>query len=169
MIQRTTLPDLVVDRIVVTSNNVEVVVRNQGGSDVIDPFWVDAYIDPKTAPRQVNQTWPALSSQGFVWGITGTALPLKPGATLTLSIGDAYYSSTLSQFSGTLPTGTAVYAQVDSANVETTYGAVLEDHEQAGEPYNNISGPITTTTRLHLNHFQSELNDLLESEALPVR
>jgi hypothetical protein len=37
------------------------------------------------------------------------------------------------------------YVQVDSANVNTTYGAVLENHEILGAPYNNIGGPVYVT------------------------
>jgi len=35
--------------------------------------------------------------------------------------------------------------QVDSANANTTYGAVLENHEMASWAYNNILGPVLST------------------------
>lgn len=41
--------------------------------------------------------------------------------------------------------GTAVYAQVDSANAGSDYGAVLELYEILGLPYNNILGPVFIT------------------------
>jgi hypothetical protein len=57
-------------------------------------------------------------------------------------MGDAYHWPAYSHFSGALPAGTPIYVQVDSANVETTYGAVLEGHEMVGGPYNNVGGPV---------------------------
>ena len=50
-----------------------------------------------------------------------------------------------SSFTSTIASGTKIYVQVDSANSDTTYGAILETHEQSGQPYNNIRGPQTTT------------------------
>jgi hypothetical protein len=144
------LPDLVIDRIVVTRTSIQVVIRNQGSAPVTDPFWVDAYINPKPAPSRVNQLWQMLAPQGLVWGVTGPALPLNPGETLTLSIGGAYYRPTLSNFAGSLAAGTPVYAQVDSANANTTYGAVFESDEQPGRSYNNISGPAAPTSAMRL-------------------
>ena len=44
--------------------------------------------------------------------------------------------------------GTPVYVQVDSTDHATTYGAVLETHEIAGSPYNNIAGVASTTGTL---------------------
>jgi hypothetical protein len=38
-----------------------------------------------------------------------------------------------------LPVGTVIYVQVDSANTQTNYGAVLENHEITGLAYNNIA------------------------------
>lgn len=83
-----------------------------------------------------------LSREGLVWAVSGAALPLKPGQSLTLTIGDAYYMASHSAFSGTVLAGTPVYAQVDSANTMTNYGAVLEADERSGRTYNNISGPV---------------------------
>jgi hypothetical protein len=72
-------------------------------------------------------------------------LRLVPGGSLTLNVNDAHYVADLSSFSGSLPPGTVVYAQVDSFNLETTYGNVLEAHEMTGGPYNNIRGPVHST------------------------
>jgi len=141
-------PDLVVERIAATRNSVEVVIRNQGDAPVLptEPFWVDLYVNPHPTPMGVNQTWQSLCSEGMVWGVTEPALPLEPGGTLTLTIDDAYYWPVHSNFSGSFLAGARIYVQVDSANTDTTYGAVLESHEIAGGPYNNISGPVYPTS-----------------------
>jgi len=135
---------LVVDSLSATGSQVTVTISNQGNAPVVDAFWVDVYINPTTAPTGVNQPWPNLGSQGLVWGVEGTALPLAPGESLTLTIGDSYYWPDLSGFDTPLPTGSSVYAQVDSANAATTYGGVLESHEISGGTYNNISEPVAS-------------------------
>ena len=135
-------PDLIVQNLVVTNRSVQVVVKNQGNAPVNDEFWVDVYINPNPAPTHVNQVWWMLGSEGLVWGIKAPALPIQPGGVMTLTIGDRYYTSTLSAFSGWIQNGTPVYAQVDAVNTKTTYGGVLESHEILGGPYNNIAGPV---------------------------
>jgi len=137
----------VVEEIIVTSNGVQVVIENQGDAAVLpeDEFWVDLYINPGIIPTGVNQIWNDLCDEGLVWGVTADGLPLAPGDTMTLTIGDAYYRPDHSNFSGTFPAGVPIYVQVDSANAETTYGAVLENHEIAGGLYNNVSGPVYST------------------------
>jgi len=141
-------PDLVVARIIVANNNVQVVVKNQGDVSVLstESFWVDLYVNPDPVPTGVNQTWHSLCSEGIVWGVTASALPLEPGGTITLTVGDAYYWPDYSEVSWPLPTGTPVYVQVDSANADTTYGAVLEGHEIVGGIYNNIRGALVSTS-----------------------
>lgn len=134
-------PDLIVEQLRVARDGIEVVMANQGGR-VLDEFWVDVYLDPDPPPTAVNQTWPFLSDEGLVWGVTAAALPLDPGERLTLRVGDAFYMPDQSDFSGRVAPGTAVYAQVDSAADGSAYGAVLEGHEIAGGPYNNILGPV---------------------------
>ena len=143
----TVAPDLVVEHIAVTSDSAQVVIKNQGNAPVSsnDPFWVDLYVDPDPVPTGVNQTWGHLCSQGIAWGVESPALPLEPGGTITLTIGDAYYWADYSNFPGSLPAGTPIYVQVDSADVQTTYGAVLENHEIVGGTYNNIAGPVFST------------------------
>jgi len=145
------LPDLVVERITATSDGVQVVVKNQGhGAVPPTPFLyyvfrVDLYVDPNPVPAAVNQTWnDGRCAQGAVWNVAKPGL-LEPGDVITLTIGDAYYQPSLSNFPGSLPVGTPIYAQVDSANPDTTYGAVLENHEIAGGTYNNITGPVLST------------------------
>jgi len=141
-------PDLIVQSITATPNNIQVVIQNQGPAAVVDEFWVDVYINPNPAPTRVNQTWNMLSSQGLVWSVTSNALPIRPNDTRTLTIGDRYYQPPLSNFAGNLPIGTRVYAQVDSANADTTYGAVLENHEITGDRYNNITWTTVGTASL---------------------
>ncbi len=133
-----TAPDLVVKRLLVASDTVTVVVANQGHAPVTDEFWVDVYVDPDPVPSGVNQIWNALCTEGLVWGVTDG---VQPGEAITLTVGGDYYRPEYSHFSGTLASGTPVYAQVDSANADTTYGAVLESHEITGGEYNNIAGP----------------------------
>src|SRR6185503_6868029 len=120
-------PDLIVQSLTVSGSNVQVVLKNQGIAPAVDEFWVDVYIAPNPIPTGVNQVWSdGRSTMGLVWGVTGPAVPLAPGEVLTLTIGDAYYFPDLSNFTGPISPGTAVYAQVDS--VGASYGAVLEGH-----------------------------------------
>ena len=135
--------DLVVERITVTGDSAQVVIKNQGLEPVTadTPFWVDLYVNPHPLPTGVNQTWSSLCGEGMAWGVEGGALPLGPGEELTLVNGDAYYRAEYSNFSGVFAAGVPIYVQVDSANADTSHGAVLESHEIAGEAYNNIGGP----------------------------
>jgi len=144
-------PDLVVENIVATRNSVQVVIKNQGDAAVLpaDVFWVDLYVNPNPVPTGVNQTWDdGRCVEGVVWGVAAPALPLEPGGVITLTIGDVYYWPDYSRFSGSFPEGMPIYVQVDSANTNTTYGAVLENHEITGGPYNNISGPVYPTNAI---------------------
>jgi len=140
-------PDLVVEHITVTSDSALVVIKNQGDAAVLsaDEFWVDLYVNPDPIPTHVNQTWDHLCSHGVAWGVQPPALPLEPGGVITLTLGDDYYSEEYSNFPVSLPAGTSIYVQVDSADVDTTYGAVLEGHEMVGGLYNNITGPVLST------------------------
>jgi len=131
-------PDLVVERLVAASGAVTVTIKNEGNAPVTGDFWVDVYIAPDPVPSGVNQIWNDLCNEGLVWGVTSD---VPPGEAITLTVGDTYYWPEYSRFSGALAAGTPVYAQVDSANVDTTYGAVLESHEITGGEYNNIAGP----------------------------
>jgi hypothetical protein len=134
-------PDLIVESLVANSNAVTVVIKNVGPGPVDDAFWVDVYIDPDPPPTRVNQHWFDLGDEGIVWGVT--ALPIDPGETLTVTIGDAYYvGPPVSQFSLPLVVGSPIYAQVDSVNLLTNYGGVLESHEITSGAYNNITGTV---------------------------
>jgi uncharacterized repeat protein (TIGR01451 family) len=138
-------PDLVVEQITASSTSVQVVIRNVGDAPVKDEFWVDVYLNPTTPPTAVNQTWQYVGDHGIVWGVTSNALPLVPGDAITLTVtpaGGDYYHAGLSNVSWPLAAGTQVYAQVDSAHTQTSYGGVLENHEITGGTYNNITGPV---------------------------
>ena len=140
-------PNLVIQSLTATPSTLQVVLKNTGSTSVGDDFWVDVYINPSSAPARVNQTWPMLAGQGAVWGVTGSGrAALTPGGTLTLTLNDAYYHANLSSPSLPLATGTRVYAQVDSANANTTYGSVRETHEINGAAYDNIGSTTVSGT-----------------------
>ena len=135
-------PDLIVERLLASPSGLQVVVKNVGQSTASADFWVDLYIAPSPPPSQVNQLWTDLSSQGLAWGVTQD---LAPGQSITLLVGDSSYSADRSFLNQSLPVGTVVYAQVDSWNGETTYGAVREQHEILGQAYNNITQTTVAT------------------------
>ena len=136
-----TAPDLVITNLQGSSDYVEVVIENQGNQATNSGFWVDFYVAPNPAPQAANELWPGLSTEGIAWGVT-TAI--QPGQVLTLTYSTApgapnlYYSSADSYFTGSLPAGTTIYAQVDSAHVGHLDGAIIETHELLGGTYNNI-------------------------------
>lgn len=143
LIHGPTWPDLVVEAIVL-SPQVGVVVRNVSGAPVTDAFWVDIYVNPNPVPAAVNQIWPDLATQGGTWGVIADGLPLLPGESLLLTVGDGFYQAAYSSLPAQLASGTVLYAQVDSWNPATSYGAVWESHERDGTAYNNLRGPVQT-------------------------
>jgi hypothetical protein len=136
------LPDLVVSSIGTANGSLQVTIRNIGQAPATAPFWVDAYINPATAPTRVNQLWNSVGTRGATWGVVGSVLPLEVGETLTLTLNDGYYRPELSSPGGPIAAGTRLYAQADSFNGATSTGAVLESHERDGGAYNNILGPV---------------------------
>ena len=135
-------PDLIINNLIASTHTVTVVIQNIGPAPVVNDFWVDLYVNPQPAPIGVNQVWnDGRSTQGVVWGITAPALPFQPGEVLTLTLSSPYYWRELSHLVYIAP-NTSIYAQVDSADMATTYGAVLETHEINGGPYNNILGSV---------------------------
>jgi hypothetical protein len=136
-------PDLIVERISTAGGTVQVTIRNIGAAPVAVPFWVDLYIAPRAAPTGVNQTWPTLGARGMAWGVD-VALPA--GGALTFAPGDRFYRADFSNPGGPIAAGTQLYAQVDSANTATDYGAVRERHEIGGGPYNNIAAATATAS-----------------------
>jgi len=160
-------PDLIIQQIKVAAAGIQVVIQNIGAGPVRpeQEFWVDAYINPHPAPTSVNQVWQKVSTQGLVWGVTRSALPLDPGETLTLSTGGAYYWPGLSHFSSPIAAGSVIYVQVDSAHTGTSYGGVLESHEKSGSIYNNITGPVIGAAEAFtpgsVNHYRTPGADQL--------
>jgi hypothetical protein len=114
-----------------------------------------------------------LATQGSVWGVEGTALPLEPGETLTLQVGGDYYWPELSRLPGSLAAGTTIYIQVDSANTETTYGAVFRGPRADGGVYDNISSltlPSTVTVMEQLPESDSTVTEHPRTgSSLPLR
>jgi uncharacterized repeat protein (TIGR01451 family) len=136
------LSDLVVSSIVSSGGGLQVTIRNIGQAPAVEPFWVDAYINPTTAPTRVNQLWNAVGARGATWGVVGSVLPLEVGETLTLTLNDSYYRPELSSPGVPIAAGARLYAQADSFNSSSSTGAVLESHERDGGVYNNILGPV---------------------------
>ncbi len=134
-------PDLIVESLTILSSgdaggmvgDIQLVIQNVGTAAVMTEFWVDVYINPRTPPTAVNQTWEMIGDEGLVWGVTADILPINPGESLTLTLESSTYKPDLSHVIWPLAANEPLYAQVDSVG-----GAVLEIHEIAGEPYNNI-------------------------------
>ena len=165
-------PDLVVTSINASDDLIEVVIENQGTQATASGFWVDFYIAPDPAPTHANELWSDIASEGIVWGVD-VAIPA--GGSLTLSYStdpgatNLYYSEANSSYSGSLPEGTSVYAQVDSAHVTTTYGGVLETHEILGTTYNNVSAEYIVGTPFSLENGQAAAEAVGQPVALPPR
>jgi uncharacterized repeat protein (TIGR01451 family) len=138
-------PDLVITHLMATQNHITVVLQNVGNTYVVDNFWVDAYVNPDPLPSAPNEIWQDFADQGLAWGITEN---LAPGATLILTEGNAIPGITYTLVTWPLRIGTPLYAQVDSAYVGQSYGAVLETHEILGSAYNNITGPVNVTASM---------------------
>jgi len=148
-----------------------VVIRNQGEGTVFDAFWVDFYVNPIPPPDAVNQIWNDLSEWGGVWGVTGNGLPLPPGGSLSLQVGDGFYAPIFGLLPDVLPAGAMLYTQVDSYNLESNFGGVLEGHEARREAYNNIFGPYTLPQAVALpSSAQREENgEIPNGRSLPQR
>jgi PKD repeat protein len=131
-------PDLEIQMLAVTADDVTIVIENTGNQAVADSFWVDLYIDPDPVPTGVNQTWDQLSEEGIVWGITDIS-SLVPGGNLVLNLSHPSLNAALTDFSGIFTAGMEIYVQVDSANTVRPSGGVIETHEILNGPYNNIA------------------------------
>jgi len=141
-------PDLIVADIIVSSDNITVAIKNIGSAPALQPFWIDAYINPDVAPTHVNQTWEELGDAGVAWATWSDLLPIAPGEVMTLDINDNHHLSDYSRGEWPLTAGTWIYVQVDSVNAGNALGGVTETHELSGEPYNNIASVQLTTTML---------------------
>jgi subtilisin-like proprotein convertase family protein len=137
------LPDLIVEQINTSNGRLEVTIKNIGQAATTEAFWVDVYINPRSAPTGVNEVWQFISDRGLVWGVTA---PIAAGGSLTLTVNDAYFNAELSSQGGAITPGTRLYAQVDSAYIDRPEGGVLETHERDGGTYNNISTANAATT-----------------------
>lgn len=134
-------PDLVVTELAGAGKQITVTIMNQGSAPVTSTFWVDAYINPTQAPVTVNDLWHKVGNDGLAWGVDDDALPLLPGQSMTLTVGDQYYQPEHSNFDGALLPGDRLYAQVDSSFTGNPIGGVNEQHEiNTALPYNNVSG-----------------------------
>ncbi len=159
-------PDLIVKALVVSANDIQLVIQNQGNRSIPAPqpgdkgFWIDVYVDPIIVPTHVNQTWEQVSTQGMVWAVRQA---FAPGETLALRVDDSYYYAPYSHVEWPLSTGIWVYAQVDSANVDTDYGSVLEDHEKVNGRYNNILGVQYTGQQMQTARPSSVFTPTLDS------
>jgi uncharacterized repeat protein (TIGR01451 family) len=144
----TQAPDLIITSVIVTRDNVEITLKNVGERAVVNPFWVDLYVNPDPIPTGVNELWDELGEQGALWGFSN--IPLDPEETVTLMLNDDAYWGHKSNLPLPLPEDAVIYVQVDSAHAGTNYGAVRESHEICDLPYNNIYGPISPTSQVNL-------------------
>ena len=141
-------PNLVIQDVIFTADNVQVVIANQGHTPVTEAFYVDLYIDlidSNDPPTSVNQIWDQHSYEGLVWGITDVSA-LMAGGVLVVDMNHPSYLSDFSLMYDNFERDDAyvVYVQVDSFG-EAGVGAVVETHERNGGAYDNILGPINPT------------------------
>ncbi|NJN92962.1 MAG: DUF11 domain-containing protein [Anaerolineales bacterium] len=164
-------PDLVITNFTVTGSDpnrvVTVVVQNTGTVSTGEGFWVDFYVNPSTLPDNSslggNRRWELTgSSQGIAWPVP--ALAAGDSVTLTSdgSVGIAPAPAPLSQWSGSLPSGTnQLYAFVDSFDAD---GAPFVEIAETNENNNLASQTINVTAGTDL--VPSALPDLSQ---LPPR
>ncbi|MEM7033239.1 MAG: choice-of-anchor Q domain-containing protein [Chloroflexota bacterium] len=125
-------PDLIIEALLATRDHVTVTIRNQGTQATMDDFWVDVYFNPNQIPT-LNQPWQKIAEAGAHWGVTTR---LAPNERLTLIIDGPYF---VNKSQGAFPISSQVYGYVDSININTTYGNILEGNEE-----NNLSQPISS-------------------------
>lgn len=135
------MPDLTVADISITPEGARITIENVGDSPVLpgNDYYTDLYICPESPPTVVNQVWQDVGDAGLVWGIDTRGLTLLPGGQLVLTNHDVHFDASLSEYPAVIPAGCQVYAQVDSANTDTEFGAVFEADELEGAVYNNIA------------------------------
>lgn len=149
--------DLVITNFTVTGSDpnrvVTVVIQNAGTVSTGEGFWVDFYVNPSTLPDNPslggNRRWELTgSSQGIAWPVPA----LAAGASVTLtsdgSVGIAPAPAPLSQWSGSLPSGTnQLYAFVDSFDAD---GASFVEIAESNENNNLASQTIIAATGTEL-------------------
>ena len=165
--------DLIVQQITLNANtnDILVVIQNQGNLAVTNAFWVDLYVNPNPVPSKVNDIWgDGRSAQGATWGVTSSALPLAPSGLLTLTLGSNYFDRIDSRLQQIKP-GDVVMVQVDSAStLDSAFGAVKETHELAGGAYNNIASVTAAVTVTPAEEQpDAELRDAANVSELPKR
>jgi hypothetical protein len=150
--------DLIVEAIAQVDGTLAVVIRNVGDAPVTDASWVDLYVNPNPPPTGANQLWNDLAAQGGVWAVTGDGLPIQPNGVLILKVDGLFYKEDYSALPASLPANASLYAQVDSYNLETRYGGVLESHEAKEQAYNNILGPVFLSQGVSLSVAERQEN-----------
>jgi endonuclease/exonuclease/phosphatase family metal-dependent hydrolase len=163
-------PDLVVDKVEVSPSGIRLTIQNIGDAPVVpgENFWVDIYLNPRVAPTSVNQTWQDMGEYGSAWAVVSSAFPLPPGGRLVLELFDHYYAPTFSRYPEFIPTGSVVYAQVDSAKKASGFGGVLEHHEENNLAYNNIVS-ITTSVDISTGNWISQsVSPVLTTTGIPA-
>lgn len=137
-IPASTLPDLVVKRIVITPETslesvpltVTVVIENDASVDTASGFWVQLFVDPPAVPGMNSIS--VQDGEGALWYIPG--LGAQEVLSLALEEADSRYSN----FGGRLSEGRhEVFAYVDAYNPEGEVGLVSEVDET-----NNMLGPL---------------------------
>ncbi len=140
-----------------SSNDVIVVIQNQGNSPVVDAFWVDAYVNPSPAP-------PVLYQFGDLWwGLNADngGVPMAPGQAITLTL-DGPFLAGGNPFP--IAVGSPIYAQVDSFGTYYSYDEIYESNEN-----NNVKGPELSVAGLASPPFGNSRGAACKAEGLPPR
>ncbi|HUW21085.1 MAG TPA: hypothetical protein VMW41_00280 [Candidatus Bathyarchaeia archaeon] len=129
-------PDLVVQNVVIATNDIYITVANVGTERVGPGTFVHLYVDPNPIPT-VNQRWWDIGSQGAFWIMANSLEP--KGLSVTLHFWDPSYQpgELYSHVDFPLASGTKIYVQVDAWWWEGTHGRWLESNEN-----NNVYGPV---------------------------
>jgi hypothetical protein len=171
------MPDLAVADISITPEGARVTIENVGNGPLLpgNDYYTDLYLCPVSPPTVVNQVWEDVGNAGLVWGIDTRGLTLPPGGQLILTNHDMHFDTSLSEYPAVIPAGCRVYVQVDSANTDTSFGAVLEADEVEAASYNNIDSivltvPVSTATWATVPTNQiSPVIDRGRTVSLPIR
>jgi hypothetical protein len=106
-------------------------ITNRGTAKA-PPFWVDLYINPRTAPAVPNTRWNDICAMtpcyGIAWSI---ANELAPGESITLTSTIGGYAAGQSIWPGYFASGTTdLYLYVDSWNPGMALGTAAESDEK---------------------------------------
>ncbi len=132
------LPNLVIDSFTVDSSTtnpptVTVVIRNNGQASTGSGFWVDAYVDPTTKPKDLvsgsnpgDRRWQRVSSQGIAWPI---AAPLAAGDSITVTSTGGFVP-TQTNWTALSPGAHQIYTFIDSFDAgDNWYVEIFESDE----------------------------------------